>query len=278
MRSDEVIKALKHHYRDSKRFFMEQVKNGASRTGQDMVIMDGVAILKSWVKYKIIGFEVKVSRWDFLQDTKRHSYLNYVHEFYFVVPEWLVSKHEIPEWIGLMYVMPDGSMKIVKRPKYMIKDIPTDFFKYIIFSKLNNDYTYQPEPMSRGEIRKYLDDKKDDIEIWKLLRTKLARKVSDLAQERKESEMREAKYKEMTQNFDLFFNEMIDKWFLERTRSYWYHDARWYKSRLDELQKNMQITWLKQSDIKKLRQANEYLDHAKSLLTQVIPDDTWEHL
>ena len=63
---------------------------------------DGLAITKSYTKPNIIGYEIKVSRNDFLQDNKWHLYLQYCNEFYFVVPKGLVKKEELPDHVGLM--------------------------------------------------------------------------------------------------------------------------------------------------------------------------------
>lgn len=69
---------------------------------QGLLKFDGLAITKSYTKPNIIGYEIKVSRNDFLQDNKWHLYLQYCNEFYFVVPKGLVKKEELPDHVGLI--------------------------------------------------------------------------------------------------------------------------------------------------------------------------------
>jgi hypothetical protein len=60
--------------------FVEECKTGPAGSRS----LDGWAMEKSWANPRIIGYEVKVSRSDFLRDTKWHEYLDTCNEFYFV--------------------------------------------------------------------------------------------------------------------------------------------------------------------------------------------------
>lgn len=65
-----------------------------------------VATLKlSWASPVTTGYEIKVSRADFLRDVqtaKFERYLPYFRRFYFACPAGLISKEEVPEGCGLM--------------------------------------------------------------------------------------------------------------------------------------------------------------------------------
>jgi len=50
------------------------------------------------------GYEIKVSRSDFLGDDKWDNYLKYCNYFYFVAPKGLIGKHELPDGVGLIEV------------------------------------------------------------------------------------------------------------------------------------------------------------------------------
>ena len=50
------------------------------------------------------GYEIKISRKDFTNDGKWKEYLQYCNYFYFVAPEGLINKSELPERIGLIEV------------------------------------------------------------------------------------------------------------------------------------------------------------------------------
>ncbi len=47
---------------------------------------------------------------------------NYPNKFSFAVPEGLISKDEIPDYAGLYYLMPDGTIKEIKRAKFLHKE------------------------------------------------------------------------------------------------------------------------------------------------------------
>lgn len=73
----------------------------------DLLTLD----LKNWV---VRGFEVKISRSDFLSDAKWQSYLPFVNYFYFATPPGLIKVEELPSEIGLVEIHPD---KVVEKKK-----------------------------------------------------------------------------------------------------------------------------------------------------------------
>jgi len=56
-----------------------------------------------WNK-QAIGYEIKLSRTDFLNDKKWEKYLKYCTKFYFVAPKGIIKKEELPNKIGLVEV------------------------------------------------------------------------------------------------------------------------------------------------------------------------------
>lgn len=133
--SDIKIALAKKHRAE---FFITEVKNGPTGTG--MLIFDAVAIYKSWANPKIVGYEVKTSRSDFLKDNKYSLYLPYFHEFYFVVPTGLVQRQELEENIGLIWYNPkSGSLTTKKKAVYRDIEIDAAMLLYIIMNRLEND-------------------------------------------------------------------------------------------------------------------------------------------
>lgn len=147
---------------------------------QGLLIFDGLAVRKSYTGPCITGYEIKVSRSDFLQDAKWHLYLQYCNEFYFVVPNGLISKDELPGNVGLIYYYPEsGNLK--KRKKAMYRDIeePVGVYKYIIFSRL--DQERMPFYESRAEYAKaYMEDKKGKEVLGRMFGSKMAKDLSDM--------------------------------------------------------------------------------------------------
>lgn len=65
--------------------------------------LDAWVMKCKWVNPDYIGYEIKVSRADFLSDKKWKGYLRYCTKFYFVCPKGLIEADELPEQIGLIY-------------------------------------------------------------------------------------------------------------------------------------------------------------------------------
>ena len=82
----QSLLAVKH----SKDIFVPECKDGPTHTA-DHLRMDAWVMKRSWVRPLSIGYEIKISRQDFLNDQKWHSYLNYCNEFYFVCPAGLID-------------------------------------------------------------------------------------------------------------------------------------------------------------------------------------------
>lgn len=95
--------------------------------------MDGFAMSMHPNKnLKRIGFEIKVTRMDFLREMngdseKRMPAMSLTNEFYYVVPKGMVKVDEIPKDCGLMeyHPYPDDFVKIVKRAQVRDSQPPT---------------------------------------------------------------------------------------------------------------------------------------------------------
>jgi hypothetical protein len=73
--------------------------------------MDVCSAKLSWSRPQVRGYEVKVTRADFLADTtngKYRRYLEWCDLFYFATPAGLVAKDEVPVGCGLVVRGPNG--------------------------------------------------------------------------------------------------------------------------------------------------------------------------
>jgi len=77
--------------------------------------LDAWVLLKTWSPWTTIGYEVKVSRSDFLNDRKWTYYLPVCHEFYFVCPFKLIAPEELPQGVGLLWATGTGRRLVTKR-------------------------------------------------------------------------------------------------------------------------------------------------------------------
>lgn len=178
--SIDIKKALASYH--AKDYFITECKTCSTYfpDPQGLLIFDGLAVRKSYTGPCITGYEIKVSRSDFLQDAKWHLYLQYCNEFYFVVPKGLISKNELPENVGLIYYYSESG-KLKKQKKAMWRNIeePVGLYKYIIFSRLEQDRI--PFYESRAEYAKaYIEDKKDKGVLGRMLGSKMAKDLSDM--------------------------------------------------------------------------------------------------
>lgn len=179
--STDIKLALREMHSNRASYFITECKTCSTYfpDPQGLLIFDGLAITKSYTKPNIIGYEIKVSRSDFLQDNKWHLYLQYCNEFFFVVPKGMVKKEELPENVGLIYYDPDTTnLRTVKKALWRQIEEPVGVYKYIIFSKLEHDRL--PFYEDRAEYAKdYLADRKDKKYVGAMLGTKLAQDVQE---------------------------------------------------------------------------------------------------
>lgn len=177
--SSEIKIALASYH--PKDFFVTECKTDSTYFPgpQGLLIFDGLAITRSYTKPCITGYEIKVSRSDYFRDNKYHLYLQYCNEFYFVVPTGLLKKEEIPDDMGLIYYYPDTG-KLLKKKRALHRQIeePVGLYKYIIYSRLDQERT--PFYESRADYAEaYLQDRAEKRDIGRQLGSKMARDLSN---------------------------------------------------------------------------------------------------
>lgn len=139
MTEQYVTKALA--LRHSVDIFVAQCKNGSTwfPTDGKLRIFDAWAMPRSYTQMKWIGYEIKVSRSDYLGDKKLMDYIPYCSEMYIACPWGLIGQDEVPDPIGLIYVTRGESMvtRIVKPAHCRKIDPPVPVYEYILMSRCN---------------------------------------------------------------------------------------------------------------------------------------------
>jgi len=134
--------------------------------------IDAVAVGLWLQNYKILAFEIKVERSDFLRDvevfSKKHKYaLEISHEFYYVCPWNLIDRSEIPEIAGLMYV--DKSFTIKKKKPAVLREMKSiEFHFFQAFAKEFGNTIYHTKipikylgkKMTQENFNELLEEKK----------------------------------------------------------------------------------------------------------------------
>lgn len=84
------------------------------------------------------GYEIKVSRSDFLSDQKWHLYLNLCNVFYFAAAPGIIQEGELPDGVGLMVLQGQGNgvrMITKKKAAYRQVEIPENLFRYVLMCR-----------------------------------------------------------------------------------------------------------------------------------------------
>lgn len=224
--SKDIKIALKNKHLNNRSYFITECKTCSSYfpDPQGLLIFDGLAITKSYTQPCIIGYEIKVSRSDFLQDNKWHLYLQYCNEFFFVCPKGLIRKDELPDGVGLIYYNPESmSLKTVKKALYRQIEEPVGVYKYIIYSRLEEDrFPFYEERVEYAED--YLADRAYKKNIGERLGSKLAKELQIALERLDKLSNREAelkcwdKVKKMLEKHGFYFYwkwETDDSWIEE---------------------------------------------------------------
>ncbi len=149
--------------------------------------LDAWVMKKSWAHPLLIGYEIKVSRSDFLNDRKWINYLEFCNEFYFVCPWGLISPKEVPDKSGLLYATKTGSKFITKvKAPYRIIESPELLYRYILMARVQviDETTHINQ---RGYWQDWLREKDED----KHLGWNVSRKIRELVAGRIDSVERE---------------------------------------------------------------------------------------
>lgn len=181
VRAEQVKLALANKHGDD--LFLTEVKTGRTYDNNELLKFDVLAMKKSWANPCLYGYEVKVTRADFLQDQKWPGYMAYCHRFAFVCPKGLIQKEELPEEVGLIWYYPDsGALRSVRPPKHRIVDIPSDLYQYILMSRIESD-RHPFYSSSRQYFEAWVADKQDSSRLGAHVSRKVQEELRMLRQD-----------------------------------------------------------------------------------------------
>lgn len=131
MRATQINDALAAHFSRNHIWFA-QVKDGPTFGRHGLQILDGVAVRKTWSPPEIVGVEIKVSRSDFLGDTKWPGYLDLCHRFYFACPRGMVKKEEVDLKAGLIEISPSGVARTTRKAPFRAVELDPTLLLYLV--------------------------------------------------------------------------------------------------------------------------------------------------
>ena len=181
MKAETILNLLS--IRHSKDVFVSECKDGPT-WGTTHSRMDAIAILRSWTNPTIFGYEIKISRSDFLQDKKWPNYLPYCNEFYFVTPWKMIDEKELPKGVGLIYANKKGS-RLYTRKRALQRQIdePSSMFRYILYSRaqiVSSNEMYYPNYNSLDYWKTWLNVKNQRISVGAKVSAKIKTEVCEL--------------------------------------------------------------------------------------------------
>lgn len=176
----DLVSALeRRHVND---IFVSECKNGPTHTASHRR-MDGWALLKTWSPVTSIGYEVKVSRGDWLRDEKVASYLPLCHLLYIVAPKGIVKLEELPPTVGLLEPVGDGTRLVAKRKAARREvELPRDLFVYILMcrTKITREQGHEEDRRWRmSYLQAWIAEKEIRRELGLGVNKKLAEHFSD---------------------------------------------------------------------------------------------------
>ena len=138
--ADLVLRTLSRR-RHTDDLFLTQVKTGPTIAGHSQLrIMDGLALAKSWAHPMITGYEVKVSRQDWLRDQKWPEYVPLCHEFCLVCPPGIARLEELPPEVGLIHCSaPRYALSIQRKAIRRDIELPVSLLYYVCISRVDSD-------------------------------------------------------------------------------------------------------------------------------------------
>lgn len=216
IRADIIKKALsKKHSRD---FFLTEVKNGPTHIAApgELLILDALAIKRSWTQPRITGYEIKVSRQDFNKDEKWPGYLKYCHYFNFVCPRGLIQPEELPDEVGLIWYNQEKDSLYTRR-KAVFRDIEisADLLWYIIICRLESG-RHPFFSSVREYFQAWVEDRAETRELGYRVGTKLVRELKKAIKEKEVAERKLKRYesdvRELEQIREIAQTAGISRW------------------------------------------------------------------
>lgn len=157
--------------------FFTEVKCGSTWGGAPPRI-DAVAIAKTWTKVCVTGYEIKITRQDFMRDSKWESYLPFCHRFYFACPKGLIKPEEVHAPAGLIYCSEKGA-RIVKPTAHKPTEMNWELLYYLVLwregQRLDSSREYRA-----NFFREWADQKKEFKKLGCYVGDRIKKKIEDL--------------------------------------------------------------------------------------------------
>lgn len=158
--------------------FVPECKDGPTH-GASHVRLDAWVLSSSWAHPCVTGYEIKISRSDFLQDQKWPSYLDLCNQLYFVCPTGLIAPTELPAEVGLMWVSKTGTrLYTKKKAPHRNVTIPEDVYRYVLMCRARITRENLPAD-KRAFWERWLEDRNADDDFGRMVGGRIAKHYAE---------------------------------------------------------------------------------------------------
>jgi len=180
MSSQQIVDILASQH--TKDVFITECKDGPTWSGSH-ARMDIWTMTRSWSRLLFTGYEIKISRSDFLSDNKWHSYLPLCNQLYFACPKGMILPSEMPKGVGLKYCTQGRATTVVKAEHREVVP-PMELFCYILMCRTRIvDPRHYEEPTKAERLQRYknwLAEKEEARELGHIVSHQLASKINSI--------------------------------------------------------------------------------------------------
>lgn len=165
--SGTIVELLR--VKHAKDVFVTECKDGPSQSASHSRL-DVWAMKKSWANPLSVGYEIKVSRGDFLQDNKWRSYLPCCNEFSFVAPKGLIKVDELSAECGLIELVGTSRLVTRKRAPYRQIEPPETLYRYLLMCRAKITREWHDQQQSKADrLREWLACKDENQQLaWEV--------------------------------------------------------------------------------------------------------------
>lgn len=181
----EILELLRQRHAED--LFVPECKNGPTWTGHHRRL-DAWVMKKSWSSFNTIGYEIKVSRSDFLADQKMSDYIPLCNDFFVVCPPGVIKfASELPLEAGWLQVTGTGNRLIIKkRAQHRQIDDPIMLYRYILMCRTQITTEHQLEVDQSEFWKGWLEKREIDRFLGRRVSKALAVEIKKYAEDMQE--------------------------------------------------------------------------------------------
>ncbi len=207
------------HFKD---VFISECKDGPTWSGTHSRL-DAWVLKRSWSPVTMIGYEIKVSRSDFVNDDKWTNYLPLCNQLYFVCPAGLIQPDELPPHVGLLCASKTGTRLYTKK-KAARREVewPGELMAYVIMSRsqiVKNMFSVNPhENGDKADYwRDWLATKQENRELGRHVAIETHRILSKAMSAQRIAESKVRGYEEFKTRLRILgINPEASSWAIEK--------------------------------------------------------------